>query len=455
MNTDTTAHRSAQDRTPRTPHPAWRVAALTALAIVVAGAFSTLPGLFTTSLHEEFGWSRGSIGFATSVNMLLYGLTAPFSAALMDRFGIRRVVTTALVTVAAGALLTSTVLTAAWQLTLFWGLLVGLGTGSTAMAFGATVTQRWFVRRRGLVSGVLASAGVLGQMVFLPALARVVDHYSWRPALVTVALAACAVAPAVWLFLRDHPSDLGAKPYGAASFVPRAAPVHGAARRTLRVLRNAARTRPFWLLAGAFAICGASTNGVMWTHFTPAAHDHGMSATTSSTLLALIGVFNVAGTIASGWLTDRRPARRLLAVYFALRGVLLLTLPLLMAPTVGVPMMLFVVLFGLLDLATVPPVLALCREHYGDDSAIVFGWISTAHQLGAALVALVGGTVRDTFGSYDLVWTGVGALCAAGALLSLSVRNAVRDTARDGVRPAPATARRPTPSSSSASRSAS
>ncbi|MFD3513371.1 MFS transporter [Streptomyces sp. NPDC058657] len=403
-------------------HRAWPVAAAAALTVLVTGTFSTLPGLFTGPLHREFGWSHGSISLAASVNMLLYGLTAPFAAALMDRFGIRRLAMAALATVAAGALLTATVLTAPWQLTLYWGLLVGLGTGATAMAFGATVTQRWFVHRRGLVTGVLASAGVLGQMVFLPLLARLVEHHTWRAALGTVALAALGTVPLLRLALRDHPADAGTKPYGATDFVPKPPPVRGAARRTLRTLRETSRTGPFWLLAGAFAVCGASTNGILWTHFTPAAHDHGMPATTASSLLALIGVFNVAGTVASGWLTDRSSPRRLLALCFALRAALLLALPLLLAATATPSLLAFVVLFGLLDLATVPPVLALCRAHYGDDSAIVFGWISTAHQVGAASMALLGGTVRDLFGSYDLIWTATGALCAAASLMSLAMR---------------------------------
>ncbi|MFE4057738.1 MFS transporter [Streptomyces sp. NPDC059096] len=409
---------------------AWWVVAAAALAIVVAGAFSTLPGILQGPLRQEFHWSRGTIGFASSVNMVLYGLTAPFAAALMDRFGIRRVVVAALGTVAAGALLT-TVMTASWQFTLFWGFLVGLGTGSTAMAFGATVTNRWFTTRRGLVTGILSSGSVFGQMVFLPALSWTVDHYDWRPALVTLALVALAVAPAVGPVLRDHPADIGQRPYGSPVFVPRPSPVGGAARRTLTVLRDAARTAPFWLLAGVFAICGATTNGIMWTHFAPAAHDHGMAVTTASALLALIGVFNVAGTIASGWLTDRMDARRLLAVCFALRGALLLSLPVVMAATVDPAMMVFVVAFGLLDLATVPPVLALCRTLHGEDSAIVFGWVNTAHQIGAALAASLGGVARDALGSYDPVWIVLGAASSAAALLSLVTRGSSRayDTA--------------------------
>ncbi|HBF80881.1 MAG TPA: MFS transporter [Streptomyces sp.] len=418
-----TAERKERGRGPfhRSGHRAWWVAAVTLLAMVVAGVFSTVPGLLIGPLGEEFGWSRASIGAASSVNMLLYGLMAPFAAALMDRFGIRRIAVGALLVTSAGGLLT-TVMTQAWQFTLLWGVLVGLGTGSLAMTFGATVTHRWFVRRRGLVTGVLAAGSVFGQMVFLPVLSRVVAAYGWRPALVTPVIAACAVVPLVRLILRDHPADVGGKPYGSDHPVPKPAPSGGAGTRALTVLRDSARTGPFLLLAGAFAVCGASTNGIMWTHFTPAAHDHGMPATTASSLLAVIGVFNVAGTIGSGRLTDRFAARRLLAVWRALRGVLLLCLPLVMAATVHAPMIAFVVLFGLLDLATVPPVLALARESYGDDAAVVFGWISAAHQMGAALAATAGGAARDAFGTYDPVWVAMGGLCAVASVLSLLVR---------------------------------
>ncbi|WP_434587548.1 MFS transporter [Streptomyces sp. A5-4] len=407
-------------------HRAWLVAGVAALAVITAGAFTTLAGLLVGPLNREFGWSRSTIGLAPSVNMVLYGLTAPFAAALMDRFGMRRVVGTALAVVAVGALWT-TVMTAPWQSVLAWGVLVGAGCGSMAMAFAATVTQRWFVRRRGLVTGILTAAGVFGQFAFLPLLSWVVERFAWRAAALALVVAAVVVLPLVILLLRDHPADVGVRAYGASRFTARPAPTQGAARRTLRVLVRSARTGPFWLLAATFAICGASTNGVMWTHFTPAAHDHGMPVTVASSLLAMIGVFNVLGAVASGRLTDRYDPRRLLAAYFALRGLTLLTLPLLMTATAGPPMVTFVVLFGLLDVATVPPTLALCRELYGGDSAIVFGWVGAAHQLGAGIAAFAGGAARDAFGSYDPLWIGVGALCGAGALLALTV-----------VRPSPA-----------------
>ncbi|MEU6482606.1 MFS transporter [Streptomyces sp. NPDC046887] len=402
-------------------HLAWAVAAVAFVTIVGAAAFASLPGLLIEPLHHEFDWSRGTIGFAVSVNLALYGLTAPFAAALMDRFGIRRVVAVALCVIATGSLLTVW-MTAAWQLVLFWGVLVGLGSGSMALAFAATVTGRWFTARRGLVTGILTAAGASGQLVFLPLLSWLVERHGWRPAAITVALTALAVVPFVWLLLRDHPADVGLAPYGSDTFVPKPPPVPGAARRALAVLLRAARTGPFWLLAGTFAICGATTNGLVKTHFIPAAHDHGMPMTAAASLLAVIGVFDVLGTIASGWFTDRFDTRRLLAVYYALRGVSLLFLPMLLAPAVHPPMVFFIVFYGLDWVATVPPTIALCREHYGEDGAIVFGWVLASHQVGAALVAFLGGVARDVFGSYDLVWYASGALCAAAALMALVLR---------------------------------
>ncbi|MEJ8657991.1 MFS transporter [Streptomyces sp. MS1.AVA.4] len=410
-------------RLPRRPgrvHRAWFVAAVAFVTIIGAAAFRSLPGLLIDPLHAEFGWSRGTIGLAVSVNLALYGLTAPFAAALMDKYGIRKVVAVALTIIAVGSGLTVW-MTAAWQLLLCWGLLVGLGTGSMALAFAATVTNRWFTERRGLVTGILTAAAASGQLIFLPLLSWIVQEHHWRPAAVTVALAALAVVPFVWLLLRDHPADVGLAPYGAKEFVPKPAPVAGAARRTLTVLFSAARTGPFWLLAGTFAICGASTNGLVQTHFVPAAHDHGMPITAAASLLAVIGVFDVVGTIASGWFTDRYDARRLLAVYYALRGVSLLFLPMLLAPSVHPPMIFFIVFYGLDWVATVPPTIALCREHYGDESAIVFGWVLASHQVGAAIVAFAGGAARDVFGSYDVVWYASGALCAAAALMALVI----------------------------------
>lgn len=406
-------------RAPRI-HPAWWVAVVSFLTIVGAAAFGSAPGLLVDPLHATLGWSRATIGLGVTVQLVLYGATAPFAAALMDRYGMRPVVATALTVIATGSLLTVW-MTEPWHFVLCWGVLVGVGSGCMALAFTATVTGRWFVERRGLVSGILTAAGASGQLVFLPLLSWLVEERGWRGVSVTVALTAALVVPLVLLFLRDHPADIGLAPYGGA-YVPKPAPVRGAALRTVRVLGKAARTGPFWLLAGAFAICGASTNGLVKTHFVPAAQDDGMGMTAAASLLAVIGLFDVVGTIASGWFTDRFSPRVLLGVYYTLRGVSLLFLPTLMGPTVEPPMVFFIVFYGLDWVATVPPTLALCREVYGEDAPIVFGWVLASHQVGAGLVAFVGGLVRDATGSYDSVWVGAGLLCAGAAAMSLVVR---------------------------------
>nr|WP_216217105.1 MFS transporter [Amycolatopsis aidingensis] len=394
-------------------------------ALVGAAGFRAAPSVLIDPLHAEFGWSRGTISAAVSINMLLYGLFSPFAAALMERLGMRRVVATALLLVAAGSGLT-VFMSASWQLMLCWGVLVGVGTGSMALAFVATVTSRWFVRHRGLVSGVLTAAGAAGQLVFLPLVAVLATDHGWRTASLAVSGAALAVVPIVLLLLRDHPADVGTTAYGAAHGEGAEAgptvPAAGSARRAMLVLADAARSPTFWLLAGGFAICGASTNGLIGTHFVPAAHDHGMPHTTAASLLALVGVFDIAGTVASGWLTDRVDPRWLLGIYYTLRGASLLLLPQLFAPTTEPPMWAFIVFYGLDWVATVPPTVALCRQWWGSTGPIVFGWVFASHQVGAALAALGAGLARDQLGSYDLAWYAAGGLCALAAVMSLRIR---------------------------------
>ncbi|MDG4792975.1 MFS transporter [Micromonospora sp. WMMD1082] len=399
-------------------HPAWIVAAVAFLALVGAAGFRATPSVLLHPLHAEFRWPLATISAAVSVNLLLYGLTAPFAAALMDRFGIRRVVAAALVLVAVGSGLT-VFMTASWQLIACWGVLVGLGTGSMALAFVATVTGRWFVRRRGLVTGVLTAGGAAGQLVFLPLLALLVDAYGWRSAALVVAGAALLVVPLVLRLLREYPADLGLPPYGAAEVVPPSRPAGGAAARAVGALAQAARTRPFWLLAAGFAICGATTNGLVGTHFVPAAHDHGMPQTTAAGLLALVGLFDIVGTIASGWLTDRYDPRLLLVAYYALRGGSLLVLPGLFAATAEPSMLVFIIFYGLDWVATVPPTVALCREYFGASGAVVFGWVFASHQLGAAVAATGAGLIRDQLGTYHLAWYAAGMLSVGAAVLSL------------------------------------
>ena len=402
-------------------HPAWWAAAATFLALLGAAAFRATPSVMIEPLRAEFGWSIGTISAALSVNLALFGITAPFAAALMERFGVRRVVTIALLMVAAGSGLT-VFMTASWQLVMLWGVIVGLGTGSMAMALVATVVGRWFVARRGLVSGILTAASATGQLIFLPTIAHIVQGSGWRAASLTISACALAVVPVVLLFLRERPADLGELPYGGTPADVVAPMRTGAARLAVGTLFRAARTRTFWLLAGGFFVCGATTTGLVQQHFMPAAHDHGMPVTTAATLLALVGVFDLVGTIGSGWLTDRFDPRLLLGAYYALRGVSLALLVPLFGADLNASVLAFVIFYGLDWVATVPPTLALTREAFGAAAPIVFGWIFASHQLGASFAALVAGLARDALGSYDAAWSGGAALCAVGAALSLSIR---------------------------------
>jgi len=411
-------------------HPAWGVAAVTFATLLAAGAFRSVPGTLMEPISAEFGWSIAGISTAVSVNLVLYGLIAPFAAALMGRFGVQRVVTVALLLVAAGGA-GSAFVQDRWQLVATWGVLVGIGTGSMAMSLAATVVGRWFSARRGLVTGVLAAAASAGQLVFLPLVAQLAQAFGWRVPSLVIAAVALAVVPLVVLFLHERPADRGVLAYGAPA--DGAAVVPAAARLTaFSALRLAVRRRAFWFLAAGFAICGASTNGLIGTHFVSAAHDHGMPATTAASLLALVGLFDVAGTIASGWLTDRVDARFLLVGYYVLRGVSLLLLPSVLSPGVEPATWVFVVFYGLDWIATVPPTIVLCRQHFGDAGAVVFGWVFASHQLGAALAAFVAGAVRDATGDYAGAFWGAGLLCLAAAVFSVLVGR------RGGGAPAPA-----------------
>jgi len=396
-------------------HPAWIVAAVTFATLLAAGAFRSVPGTLIEPISAEFGWSTASISAAVSVNLLLYGLIAPFAAALMQRFGVQRVVSVALLLVAAGSA-GSAFVADRWQLVATWGVLVGVGTGSMAMSLAATVVGRWFVERRGLVTGVLAAAASAGQLVFLPLVANLAERFGWRTPCLVIAAVALVVVPLVLARLHEYPADRGVTPYGG-----QVAEESGRVTGALPALRMAVRYRAFWFLAAGFAICGASTNGLIGTHFVSAAHDHGMPATTAASLLALIGLFDVAGTIASGWLTDRVDPRLLLLAYYALRGVSLMLLPSVLSPGVEPATWVFVVFYGLDWIATVPPTVVLARRHFGLAGPVVFGWIFASHQVGAAIMAFTAGALRDHTGDYRTAFLVSGGLCLAAAVFSVLV----------------------------------
>lgn len=404
-------------------HWAWVVAAVSFVALLGAAGFRSVPGVMMNPLHHEFGWSHGTIGLAMSVNMTLFGLTAPFAAALMDRFGIRPVLAAALGLIAAGSALSVT-MTASWQLVVFWGVLVGTGTGAISMGFLATIATRWFEAQRGLVTGVLTAASATGQLIFLPVVAAVTASHGWRWASLIVAAAALAVVPLVLVFMRDWPRDKGLLPYGATTAEDTPKPPGSSFGAAFSGLVTGARVPAFWLLAGSFAICGMTTNGLIGTHFIPAANDHGMPTTVAAGLLAVVGVLDVAGTVFSGWLTDRVDPRVLLVVYYLGRGLSLVALPALLSPHADAGTWVFIIFYGLDWVATVPPTIALCRNYFGAKAPIVFGWVFASHQVGAAVAAAGAGWIRDLQGDYDLAFYLAAGLCVLAALMCLSVRRA-------------------------------
>jgi len=427
-------------------HPAWTVAAVAFLALVGAAGFRAAPGVLMVPLQNEFGWSTTVLSAAVSINLVLFGLTAPFAAALMERFGIRAVTAVALVLIGAGSALTVLV-TQSWQILLTWGLLIGLGTGSMALVFAATIANTWFAKSRGLVIGILTAGSAAGQLVFLPFIAALAQDPGWRQASLLIGAGALAVVPLVLMFLKNSPADVGVLPYGATPPAPGPnagtessgpeptgpaagqevqEPGRNAAVRALQVLKRASKVRTFWALVAGFAICGATTNGLIGTHFIPSAHDHGMPETTAAGLLAVVGLLDIIGTIASGWLTDRFNPRILLAVYYQFRGIGLLVLPLLLSATVQPSMIVFVVIYGLDWVATVPPTAAICRQVFGADGSVVFGWVFAAHQLGAAAAALAAGAVRDATGQYTYAWFAAAAMCTIAAVISATIRKDAR-----------------------------
>jgi sugar phosphate permease len=380
-----------------------------------------LPGVLIAPFGQEFGWGPAEISIALAVRLVLYGLIAPFSAALIDRYGMRRIILIA-VGLICSALILALVMREIWQLILFWGVFVGLGTGLTALVLGAIVSNRWFATNRGLVVGILTASSATGQLIFLPFAAQLIEKIGWRMALVPSIVVLVVVGLLIFLLLRDYPADLGLRRFGEAQDAPLATPAstENAFERAFLVLFEAARQPVFWLLAGTFFICGLSTNGLIQTHFIPLCHDFGMTGTEAASVLALMGIFDFAGTIASGYLSDRFDNRWLLFWYYGLRGLSLLYLPYSTFSLSGLSI--FAMFYGLDWIATVPPTVRLAAAHFGREKAgVVFGWVFAAHMLGAALAAFGGGLSRSLFLTYLPAFYVAGFACLIAASAALMI----------------------------------
>ncbi|CAO3439028.1 MFS transporter [Azospirillum argentinense] len=416
----------------RNVHYGWAVVGVTFLTMLVSAGAVGAPGVLLLPLQREFGWSTADISVALAIRLLLFGLMGPFAAALINRYGVKRMVLSSL-TLVSGGLLLSLAMREVWQLILLWGFVVGFGTGLTAMVLGATVATRWFSRRRGLVVGLLTASSATGQLVFMPLLSMLTEQMGWRVALALLCGLLWVAALAVLALMRDRPSDLGLAAYGeegAATAPP--PPAGSVVAAALGALRDASKTRVFWVLFATFFICGASTNGLIQTHLIPLCVDFGVPEVRAAGLLALMGIFDFVGTVASGWLSDRYDNRWLLFWYYGLRGLSLLFLPYSDFTLYGLS--LFAVFYGLDWIATVPPTVRLTAERFGRERAnLVFGWVFAGHQIGAACAAFGAGYARSTLDSYLPAFFIAGLLCLGAALLVPTLGRA------PAAKPAPAT----------------
>ena len=403
-------------------HPGWIAVTVTFFTLMASAGYRSAPSVLIVPLEDAFGWSRSQISLAVSINVLLFGLVAPFAAALMERFTVRKVVMSALTVVAISS--TSTIfMTQPWHLWALWGIGVGVGTGSMALVFAATIANRWFVARKGIVIGALTAATASGQLVFLPMLSHFAITYGWKSVSLTVGTAAALVIPLIFFFLKEKPEALGMTPYGAPSdWQPPAPNEFSAGRIAIDTLKVASKSRDFWILFGTFLVCGLSTNGLIGTHFIPAAHDHGMVETVAASLLALIGLFDVIGTLFSGYLTDRMDPRKLLFFYYGLRGISLFLLPSILFSTMHPSTLVFIIFYGLDWVATVPPTLVLCRLVMGNQrSAVVYGWVFVGHQIGASIAALGAAVLRVKLGDYAVAFYISATMCLVAAFAVLQI----------------------------------
>jgi sugar phosphate permease len=408
------------------------VAAVMFVTMLGAAGVRSAPGVLMVPLERELGWSRAIISLAVTVNLVLFGLVGPFAAALVDRFGPRRTVLTSLALLVAGVSLT-TQMTQPWHMVLLWGVLVGAGTSMMALATAATVINRWFSERRGLVMGLLTASNATGQLLFLPVMAWVAENVGWRTMVLIVAGGAAAMIPVVFLWMRDRPADVGLRPYGEAADAPQAPaqPRRNPVAAALGVLRMGLRSVDFWLLFATFFICGLSTNGLIGTHLIPACVDNGIPEVKAAGLLAAMGLFDMAGTTLSGYLSDRWNSRYLLFWYYGLRGLALIYLPFALDSVFFLGLSVFSVFYGLDWIATVPPTVRLASDVFGkENGGIMFGWIVAGHQIGAGVASIGAGVLRTVMGTYTQAFIIAGAFCLIAALLALRIGRRFQRRAR-------------------------
>lgn len=418
----------------RNIHYGWVVAGTTFLTMLATAGAMGSPGVLLEPLQRDFGWQNADISFALAVRLVLFGLMGPFAAALMNRFGVRTVAIGALLLISVG-LVGSLAMISVWQLVLLWGVIVGIGTGMTALVLGATIATRWFSRRRGLVVGMMTASTATGQLVFLPLLAELTERIGWRVALLLVVAIVLLALLAVVLLMRDYPADVGLPPFGDKEIVEppkQDQRLLSLLSSPLVALREASRSSTFWVLFLTFYVCGLSTNGLIQTHWISLCGDFGIAPVGAAGMLAMIGILDLIGTIFAGWLSDRYDNRWLLFWFYGLRGLSLLYLPFSDFTIIGLSI--FGIFYGLDWVATVPPTVKLTVERFGPERAtLTFGWIFAGHQLGAATAAFGAGATRTILGTYLPAIYVAGAMCLVAAMLVISIKPLAKREPRLGL----------------------
>ncbi|MGP7818049.1 MFS transporter [Niallia sp. 01092] len=398
----------------------WVVVAITFITLLISAGIRSMPSILILPFEEEFGWSRGGISSVISFGIFLYGLVGPFSASLLQRFGIRRVIVISLAILAISLSLTP-LMTSLWQFQLLWGFVSGLATGMMANVLGVTISNNWFVKRQGFVIGLLTASAATGQLLFLPLLAKIIEVAGWKYSVFTAVAVILLVLLLVAIWMRNHPYDIGVPAYGANELAKPTVLKGNSFLAPINALRFAVKNTTFWILSATFFFCGFSTNGLIGTHLIAAGHDHGIAQVTAAGLLAFMGIFDLIGTTFSGWLSDRYDSRKLLFWYYGLRGISLLFLPFALNSN-HMMLIIFSVFYGLDWIATVPPTVKLASQEFGKEKAgMIFGWIVVAHQIGASTAAYSAGLLREVLGSYTVPFVAAGLVCLIAALMALKI----------------------------------
>jgi predicted MFS family arabinose efflux permease len=407
----------------RKVHYSWIVLVVTFLAIIVAGIVRSSSGVFIDPFENEFGWGRPSISFAFAVSLFLYGFSGPFMAAFVEKFGLKRMMLGSMVLLAAGLSLTFT-MKSEWQLIFIWGVVIGLGSGLFLTVLSTQVANRWFVKRRGLAVGILTAATATGQLVLLPVLAALIDKYSWKAAVLLILVLSILMFLVIALLMRSFPRDIDTAPYGQEELDPEAVPSTGNPFKiAIAALVEGLQAKEFWLLAGSFFICGLSTSGLIGTHFISYCISFGIPVLTAASMLSFMGIFDLIGTTLSGWLSDRFDNRWLLFWYYSLRGLSLVCLPFALESGSYTWLLIFSIFYGLDWIATVPPTIGLTRQRFGiQKSAMMYGWIMAAHQIGAGAAAYTGGVIYTVVGSYTWAFVLAGGFCALASLFVILIK---------------------------------